>query len=547
MPVTDLDLTLLERRVDALLAPWADQAGPGATIGVVLEGQLAVHRHAGLASIEHGVPIGAQTRFRIASVSKQFTCAAVLMLSAEGKLSLEEEARTYLPELPALADRVTVAHLMHNTSGLRDMLEIMRHGGADLGTPIRLQDLVEGICRQRTLNFTPGTRFLYSNTNFLLLGLIVERLTGTPLEGVLEARLFAPLGMRDTRMTPDVHQAIPHLATGYFASEQGGWRRAPHAFPLHGEGGLVSSVRDLALWGHNANTRSIGDGWLDGLTVQTPFANGTVNRYARGVVVRPYRGLETVSHGGLWPGYRTEFLRIPALAATVIAIYNCATVDPNLLAHRALDAVLETRPGFRAMGIHPVPALPPKEVLAPLAGRWLDPVSGATLDIAVSEAGIPTLATNGLIVTAEATEDGRLASPRASSVFMVKGAGADTIAVEQDAGTTGQWQRVADGAALPPGLAGTYQSPEMAARWTVTEAEGKTWVHAQGPVAAGQPWEVTPISGDILRVTIPATLFRAWLDVRVLREGEAIIGLEASGGRAKRVRYDRVAEAVPAA
>nr|WP_194443651.1 serine hydrolase [Pseudoroseomonas aerophila] len=542
-----MDVTLLERRVDALLTPWANNAGPGVTLGVVLEGRLAVHRHAGLANIEHGVPIGPQTRFRIASVSKQFTCAAILMLAAEGKLSLEEEARTYLPELPALADRVAVAHLMHNTSGIRDMLEIMRHGGADLGTPIRLQDLVDGICRQRTLNFTPGTRFLYSNTNFLLLGLIVERLTGMKLEDMLEARIFAPLGMRDTRMTPDVHQAIPHLATGYFPGEPAGWRRAPHAFPLHGEGGLVSSVQDLALWSHNATTRAIGDGWLDGLTVQTPFANGTINRYARGLVVRPYRGLETVSHGGLWPGYRTEFLRVPALAATVIAISNAATSDPNLLAHRALDAVLETRPGARSMGVHPVPALPPKETLAPMAGRWLDPVSGATLDIAVSEAGIPTLATNGLTVTAEATEDGRFSSPRASSVFIVKPGGADVIEVEQDAGTVGRWQRVAEGAALPHGLSGTYHSPEMATRWTVTEADGGTWVRAEGPVANGQPWEMTPIAGDLIRINIPSMLFRAWLDVRVLRDGSTITGLQASGGRAKNVRYDRVEETTPEA
>lgn len=538
--MTDLHLTLLERRADALLAPWAEGGGPGATLGIVLEGALAVHRHAGLASIEHGVPIGPGTRFRIASVSKQFTCAAILMLAAEGRLSLEEEARAYLPELPALADRVTVAHLMHNTSGIRDMLEILRQGGADLGTPVLLRDLVEGICRQRTLNFTPGTRFLYSNSNFLLLGLIVERLTGTKLEDFLEARLLAPLGMRDTRMTPDVQQAIPRLATGYLADDTGGWRRAPHAFPLHGEGGLVSSVQDLALWSHNFTTRRVGAGWLDGLTAQAPFPDGSPNRYARGLVVRPYRGLETVSHGGLWPGYRTEFLRVPALGVTVIAIANCAAVDPGLLAQQALDAVLETRPG-----IHPVPALPGKAALAPLAGRWLEPESGTTLDIEVSAAGIPSLALNGLAVTAEATEDGRLALPRASGVFAVKAAGPDAIEVEQDAGLRGLWHRVAEGATLPAGLPGTYHSPETAARWVVTEAEGRIFIRAHGPVATGQPWEVTAVAGDILRATVPGTLFRSWLDLRVLREGEAIIGLEASGGRAKRVRYDRVAAGAP--
>ncbi len=533
--MTDLDLTLLERRVDALLEPFAIAGGPGASIGVVLGGKLAVHRHAGLANIEHGVPIGPATRFRIASVSKQFTCAAILMLAAEGKLSLEAEARTYLPELPALADRITVAHLMHNTSGIRDMLEIMRHGGADLGTPIRLQDLVEGICRQRTLNFTPGTRFLYSNSNFLLLGLIAERISGIPLPDFLRARIFAPLGMSETLMTPEVRTAIPNLATGYMPDGQGGWLRAPHAFPLHGEGGLVSSVRDLALWDRNFTTRRIGEGWLDGLTVQTPFANATMNRYARGLVVRPYRGLETVSHGGLWPGYRTEFLRVPGQDVTVITISNHAASDPSLLGHRALDAVLETRPS-----VHPVPALPANDVLAPLAGTWLDPDSGATLDVAVPAQGVPTLTTNGLTVKAEATEDGRLSSPRASSVFIVRGLGPDTVEVEQDAGVRGVWHRVPDGATLPAELAGTYRSDEMDAVWMLEEQNGQAVLRARGPVVNGQPWEVLPIQGDHLRIIVPSSLFRSWLDVRVLREGGAIVALEASGGRAKRVRYDRV-------
>jgi len=532
--VTDLDLTLLERRVDALLAPWADGRGPGVTIGVVLEGRLAVHRHAGLASVEHGVPIGPTTRFRIASVSKQFTCAAILMLAEEGKLSLEDEARRYLPELPEYPQRVTIAHLMHNTSGIRDMLEIMRHGGADLGTPIRLQDLVDGICRQRTLNFTPGSRFLYSNSNFLLLGLIVERLSGETLDHFLETRIFAPLGMRDTRVTQNVNEAIPDLAAGYFPGEKGGWTRAPHAFPLHGEGGLVSSVQDLALWGHNSTTRRIGAGWLEGLATQTPFSNGTVNRYARGLVVRPYRGLETISHGGLWPGYRTEFLRVPSQEVTVIAISNSGASDPNLLAHQALDAVLDGRPG-----VHPVPALPDREALAKLAGRYLDPETSATLDLAVSDQGKLTMTTNGLTVTAEATEDGRLASPRGSSVFALRAAGPDAVEVEQDAGAVGLWRRVTPGDSLPEGLPGTYHSPEMATTWTVTETEGKTCIRAAGPVVTGPLWEVEPVQGDVLRVHVPGTLFRGWLDVRVLREGGRIVGLEASGGRVKRARYAR--------
>ena len=167
-----LDQLLLRRRAERLLAPWRRSDGPGVTIGIVLGCELVVHESAGMASLEHQVPIGPQTTFRIASVSKQFTCAAILLLTAEGRLSLDDDIRDHIPALPDLGQRVTVAHLMHNTSGIRDMLEIMRLGGADLGQPCRPEDLLEGICRQRGLNFPPGSRYLYSNSNFMLLGRI---------------------------------------------------------------------------------------------------------------------------------------------------------------------------------------------------------------------------------------------------------------------------------------------------------------------------------------------------------------------------------------
>ncbi len=533
--MTNLEDLLLQRRVDDLLAPWSRNDGAGVTIGVVLEGVLRVHRHAGLASIEHGVPIGDETRFRIASVSKQFTCAAILMLAAEGALSLEDPARTYLPELPDSAGRVTVAQLMHNSSGLRDMFEILRHGGADLGTPVQPHALLDGITRQRTLNFEPGSRFLYSNSNFLLLGLIVERLCGRSLDAFLQERIFGPLGMRDTRVTPDTAEMIPRLATGYLRGGDAVWRRAPHAFPLGGEGGLVSSVRDLALWAQNFTSRRVGAGWLDGLRTQTPFNNGTENRYARGLVARPYRGVATWSHGGLWPGFRTEFLLAPEQQAAVIVIANQGGADPNLLAHRALDAVLETRPG-----VHAVPQKLSSATLSRLAGRYLDDASDTTLDIDVDGSGKTTLTMNGVPAVAEASEDGRLAVPRSSSVFALRAAGEDGVEVEQDAGTIGTWRRVDEATRLPEGLAGRYRSEEMATDWAVAEQDGKTTIVASGPVATGPVWDVEPIDGDLFRVWTPGTLYRAWMDVRAVREQGRVVGLIVSGARVKRVRYDRV-------
>ena len=175
-----------------------------------------------MASIELGVPIGTQTTFRIASVSKQFTCAAILLLAAEGRLSIEDDVRSHIPSLPDLGHRITLAHLMHNTSGIRDMLEIMRLGGADLAQPCEPEDLLDGVCRQRGLNFVPGSRYLYSNSNFMLLGRIVEQVSGQSLREFLDRRIFAPLGMNATRHVERTDEVVPDLATGYFPAPGGG-------------------------------------------------------------------------------------------------------------------------------------------------------------------------------------------------------------------------------------------------------------------------------------------------------------------------------------
>jgi D-aminopeptidase len=245
--MNNLDQLLLNRRVERLIAPWCRTDGPDVTLGVVCGRDLAVHACAGMANLDFGIPIGPQTTFRVASVSKQFTCAAILLLAADGRLSIDDDVRAHLPALPDLGQRITLAHLMHNTSGIRDMLEIMRLGGVDLGQPCEPEDLLDGVCRQRELNFVPGSRYLYSNSNFMLLGRIVEQVSGQPLRVFLDRRIFAPLGMNATRHVERTTDVVPDLATGYLPAPDGGWMRARHGFPLHGEGGLVSSVADLAL------------------------------------------------------------------------------------------------------------------------------------------------------------------------------------------------------------------------------------------------------------------------------------------------------------
>ena len=534
--MTGLARLALARGVQRLLDGLHGSDGPGGAVGVVQDGELAVHRCAGLASLELGVPIGPDTTFRVASVTKQFTCAAVLMLADEGRLRLEDDVREHLPEVPDMGAPVTVAHLLHNTSGIRsgirDMLGIMRLGGADLGQPVRADELMAGILRQRTLNFAPGSRFLYSNSNFLLLGRIAERVGGEPLAAVLDRRIFAPAGMTRTRLVEQVGAVVPGLATGYVRRD-GAWMRAPHAFPLHGEGGLVSGVEDLALWSR----------WLDthpdlagALSAQAPFANGTTNLYARGQVVRDYRGVRTVGHGGLWPGYRTEFLRVPERGVAVIAIANRADADPLLLAHRVLDLLLDARPGAASA---PRPADP--ATARPLAGRWLDTASRATLDIAVTPEGGVSFATHGLPFEPSTLPDGRLGTARGMTVFALRPVDADVVEVELDAGHVATFRRVPPGAALPDGLPGRYRNEEMDADWTIGAEGDALHVMARGPVTRGGPWRVEPIQGDILRIPMP-DLLPSWLDVEAQRDAAgAVTGLRVSGGRVKDVLYRREA------
>ncbi len=531
----DIETLRLRGAARHLLSPWRENVSPGCTLGVVRDGALVLHESAGLACVELAHPIGPETTFRIASVSKQFTCTAILLLQQEGKLSIDEPVQSYLPDLPDFGLPVTLAHLMHNVSGVRDFLELLRLGGLDLPQPITGDVPLAAISRQRSLNFAPGTRYLYSNSNFLLLGRVVEAVSGEALRAFLDRRVFVPLGMSRTRHTPSPAEAVAGLATGYFPREGGGFARALHGYPLGGEGGLVSCVEDLAIWdGNFSNPRVGGKALIAELLRETPFLNGTRNAYARGLQRQDHRGLATVEHGGLWPGYKTAFLRVPDRGATIICIANLATIDPHAIARRMLDAVIDGTPG-----VHAIPPLPPVDTLDRLAGRYLDREGGVTVDLSVNEAGLPVASVNGVPAVMQATEDGRLAAS-GSSVFTLRPAG-DGIAVEKDAGVTATYGRIAAGATLPAGIAGRYVNDELGAEWTITATAQGAALAVAGPWRRADAWEILPIEGDIIRIMVPGTLFRGWLDVRVLRDAAgAVSALHVNGGRARDITFTRL-------
>jgi hypothetical protein len=312
--------------------------------------------------------------------------------------------------------------------------------------------------------------------------------------------------------------------------------KAQHGFAVHGEGALVSSVTDLALWARACETNR--HGLTPQLEEMAPFTNGAMNDYARGLRISAVRGVRTVSHGGLWPGYKTEFLRVPELETAIIVIANNATANPYAIGQKVLHHLLDFTPGVK-----PALRLPAADVLARHAGRFLNPAGPATIDFTLSDKGVLSGSTNGVAFEVRSFGDGRLESANAGRDFTFRlAADGNSLELEQDAGVTATYHRVAPEAGLPADLPGTYRSDEMAATWTITAHAGGMDLAIDGPHAKAGPWPLEGIEGDIFRVWTPGALYRSWLDARVVRNAEgAVTGLLTNGNRVKNLAFQRVA------
>ena len=522
-----------EHRVDQLFAPYAKPGSPGAVVGVMRAGAIELCKGYGLASIELGVPIGPHTRFRIASVSKQFTVTAALMLAAEGKLDLSAPPHKYLPELKPLP--ISIDQMMRNSSGLPDFLELLRLGGHGLDKPARADDLLAAAARNGHLNFEPGSRFLYSNTNFLLLGRIIETLSGKKLGEVLAERIFQPLGMTSTMLAAEIDTVIPGLATGYLGDAQAGFRRAAHAYPQGGEGGLTSTVEDLLIWSRQFDEpRLMPKDFPEQLAAAQSLNGGHANKYRRGVQADQLRGFETIGHGGLWPGFRTEFLRVPQADLTVVVIANLGSVDPWRLARGVTLFALEKDPRLEPA----LPAIQQAEI-DPLAGTWFSAGEPSLFDLAWRN-GEATVTQNGLPFVLARRADGWLAAERGSFEFALKPDKADSVLVDLGAGRIVRFDRLAKRAPVPAALAGSYVSADCGAAWEISDG-GKWSAAVRGPlIAGGPPWPIEGIDDDTVELKTPGNWLTVTQLAHLVRDASGnVIALEVSTGRIKKIRFER--------
>ncbi len=319
-------------QVDKIFAKWDRRDSPGCALGVYKSGQIIYKHGYGMADLNDDVPITPSTVFHVASMSKQFTAASIVLLAQQGKLSLDDDVHKYIPELPDFGERITIRNLAHHTSSLRDQWSLLELAGwrysLDLITD---DDVMSVITRQKDLNFKPGEKHVYCNTGYTLMGLIVKRVSGMSLREFTTKNIFEPLAMTHTHFRDDHAEIIKHNALGYERESEGKpFRLSVTNFDTVGATSLHTTVEDLQLWDDNFyHPRVGGPALVQQMLERGKLNNGEQIDYAFGLVVGTYKGLPTVDHAGGDAGYRSDMTRFPEQHFSAAVLCNSAETNPS--------------------------------------------------------------------------------------------------------------------------------------------------------------------------------------------------------------------------
>jgi CubicO group peptidase (beta-lactamase class C family) len=441
--------------IDTIFKDLATDHSPGCAIGVARGDAPLAAKAYGLADLEHKVRLTPQSVFYMASVSKQFMALSILLLERDGKLQLDDRVRTYLPELPEHAAGITVRQLLHHTSGLRDYLTLSGLAGNPADQVITERAVLNTLSRQTRLNFEPGTEHLYSNSGYVLLSIIVHRVSGRPLDEFARERIFTPLGMRSTRFQHDHAAPIPGRAIGYVRRGTTWWI-ANSLLDVVGDGGMYSTIDDMLRWAA-AFERPEFSSLLSRMQQPGTLKNGSAigNGYGMGLAQGRYRGVPTVSHSGSLAGYRTNFVRLPREELTVVTLCNNATANVGRLTQMVTDLYVPTgtsAPGSptaaapsqtSAQTIAPTPSTPPqapaqtaipRELAQALAGVYYSAELEATYRIVAGPDAVTLEIGNSAPVALRLTGPDLLRTPQGLELRLVRDSGSRITGLSIGAG-----------------------------------------------------------------------------------------------------------------
>jgi len=332
----------INARVDKLFALWNKPESPGCSLAVIKDGSIVYERGYGAADLDHDIPNAPGTVFHVASLSKQFTAMSVLLLAQQGKLSLDDQVRKYIPELGDFGKPLTIRHLLHHTSGLRDQWNLLIMSGWRLSEDVvRDDDVLDLVSRMKALNFNPGAEHLYSNTGYTLLAQIVKRVSGQTLREFADASIFKPLGMTHTFFRDDHAVIVKNQAYAYNPGPGGAFKLSVPNYDTVGASSLLTTVEDLARWDQNFyDYRVGGKSLVEQMQVPGVLNGGEKITYAMGLAVLKYKGLNVVEHSGGDAGYRSHLMRFPDQRFSVACLCNAGNANPSALARQVAGIYL---------------------------------------------------------------------------------------------------------------------------------------------------------------------------------------------------------------
>ena len=495
---------------------------PGCAVGVAHQGTTVLRSGYGMADLERSVPITAETIFESGSVAKQFTAMTLLLLEKQGKISLDDPLRKYLPELPDYGAPLMIRHVLSHLSGLREWRLVATLSGQAEGTYVlNNQDLLRFASKQRALNFDPGTTYSYTNTGFNIATILVERVSGKSFEDFTREQIFEPLGMTHTRWRSDFHTIVLGRALSYERRDDG-WISDTPIENIIGAGGMLSTVGDWLLWNENFIHAKVGGPEIV-KAQQTPatLANGKTISYAKGLTVNTVDGLREVSHGGATGGYRTWLARYPDQEVSIAVMCNAANADPVRLGRET--ARLWT--GGVATKTAPFAVDPSK--LQQLTGLYREVRDNAAIEVRLKDGKL--------------TLDGRVElTPTGSGRFSI----GSTQVVFEGAGFR---QLDADGEVaferVEPAHTTASDLAAFAGKYESQETESTLMVSARGDqltlaIASGEPVVLRPTYRDAF------TMPRGSVSIRFLRDSAGnVTGLTAGDNRAWDLRFTLVKSA----
>ena len=329
------------QKIDSLFLNWNKPNHPGGTVGVMQNGRTIFSKAYGLASLEYLVPNSTSTIFNTASISKQFTAMGIVVLQEQGKLSVDDDIRKHLPELPDFGETITIRHMLHHTSGLRSLHALLGLAGWRDDDARSNEDIYRFMLNQKDLNFKPGSEYLYCNTGYMLMVNIIEKITGEKFPKWMKESVFQPLGMINTYVEDNYSRVVLNNATSYYAGDDNKFDRAVEYWGYVGSGNMHSTTDDLLKWLENFNDpQSAWKSHFDILQTMDKFNNGRENTYAFGVGIGDFNGFRSVGHGGSIGGFRANIITYPEKELSIAILTNFSSGSPSQKSNAIAEIIL---------------------------------------------------------------------------------------------------------------------------------------------------------------------------------------------------------------